>query len=375
MRRSTRNAFTLVELLVVIAIIGTLVGLLLPAVQAAREAARRSQCTNSLKQLSTALAIRETSTKDLPGYVNKLGITGSEFIARAPWVVMTLPQLEQAQAFELWSTGQAYDDQGRPNPNAVPALEVLVCPSNPPAQIGVPNLSYVVNAGWRNNWNRGSGPTEQESFENPANGVFFDRTRTAELPSSVSWKSGTQDVRDASQPNQDVPDISMTIAYIQAKGDGTTKTMMLTESLASLFWAYNTQEDYNTTQDASFHFGFNWVQPDQIVGSAGDNMLRINGSKATPAYADFAGMTDLVEQPEKSAHTPENPVPRPGMPSSNHAGGVNVAFVAGQVVFISDQIDPFVYAQLMTSNHKSSELGQKSQGYEKNAAEPADGSY
>ena len=111
MRQSTRQAFTLVELLVVIAIIGTLVGLLLPAVQAAREAARRSQCTNNLNQITKAIQIRETSSKDLPGYVNRLGITGTNQIVRASWPIMIFPQIEQTNLWERWNSGQIADDQ------------------------------------------------------------------------------------------------------------------------------------------------------------------------------------------------------------------------------------------------------------------------
>src|ERR687884_230998 len=104
-RRAARAGFSLVELLVVIAIIGTLVGLLLPAVQAAREAARRNSCANNLSQLPKALTIREGSTKDLPGYVNTLGIKGTTNLVRASWVVTTFPYIEQQQLFDLWNNG------------------------------------------------------------------------------------------------------------------------------------------------------------------------------------------------------------------------------------------------------------------------------
>jgi hypothetical protein len=183
----------------------------------------------------------------------------------------------------------------------------------------------------------------------------------------VPWKN-TNDARDGDNPQDEAPLQSMTLAYISSKGDGTSKTMLFSESLAALYYSYTGEgNEYNMMLDANYHFGFTWVQPNDVVQ---DKRLRVNGSKEPPLYTTFGGMSQLV--PDQAQAAPSEPpvTPRPGIASSFHPGGVNVAFVGSQVTFVTDQIEPFVFAQLMTSNHKQSGLVDDA-----TSADPEDGSF
>src|SRR5437868_4721804 len=144
-----RSAFTLVELLVVIAIIGVLVALLLPAVQSAREAARRSQCSNNLRQLSLAMLNYEDSFKALPGGVGHHGCCWGT------WQVRVLPYMEQGALANIYvnsdgndATGQRYN--GATNINVTTKrIKSLTCPADfPNAPLSnITNHNYGVNYG------------------------------------------------------------------------------------------------------------------------------------------------------------------------------------------------------------------------------------
>jgi prepilin-type N-terminal cleavage/methylation domain-containing protein len=143
--RRTNSGFTLVELLVVIAIIGILVALLLPAIQAAREAARRSDCINKLHQLGIALHNYESSNKRLPpgiiGYDssknNIPSYPGSGAPNEAPFVVYILPYLEEAALYASYDkTKDVQDQYNTPNSPVGKLLSCFQCPSDTPQEAG-----------------------------------------------------------------------------------------------------------------------------------------------------------------------------------------------------------------------------------------------
>ncbi len=161
--RSTRTSrgFTLVELLVVIAIIGILVGLLLPAVQAAREAARRMQCSNNLKQMGLAVHMyHDTHRVLVPGSVHN-DWTGANTTVFTGWGIALLPFMEQGNLYNAYNH-QLYNVHIDNLPIHQTKVPVYICPSDVgkdalivPAQAAysdgekVQPTSYKGNAGRR----------------------------------------------------------------------------------------------------------------------------------------------------------------------------------------------------------------------------------
>jgi len=128
--RISARGFTLVELLVVIAIIGMLIALLLPAVQAAREAARRSSCTNNLHQIGIGLQNYCNACGRLPPGGVELRIGASNTHKRnLAWSVFLLPHIEQTPLYEKLDLNKPFDDPANEEAAAV-VIEVYVCPSS-----------------------------------------------------------------------------------------------------------------------------------------------------------------------------------------------------------------------------------------------------
>ena len=162
----TRQGFTLVELLVVIAIIGILVALLLPAVQAAREAARRTQCVNNLKQIGLAVMNYESTYKELPPA--SLGCDGSSWgpctglpeneRSMASMFLLILPFMEQQALYDsfdlesgnIWTTsGSSWDRAWLNSPNKAQGVATVIEAYRCPSTTGraVMEHSYITHGG------------------------------------------------------------------------------------------------------------------------------------------------------------------------------------------------------------------------------------
>lgn len=200
------RAFTLVELLVVIAIIGILVGLLLPAVQSAREAARRAQCMNNISQLGLAMHNHEFAREHLPaGVINADGPIRNEAVGQhVSWTVQLLPYLEQTNVYNHFD--QKAGTYAAVNLDARKQhLPTFICPSFPYDYQGSGNQEGLGQSNYAGCYHDSEAPIDESN-----NGTLFlnSHLRIGDIRdgssqtiligeidpgrSSLGWASGTR---------------------------------------------------------------------------------------------------------------------------------------------------------------------------------------
>ncbi|PQO38666.1 DUF1559 domain-containing protein [Blastopirellula marina] len=330
------RGFTLVELLVVIAIIGVLIALLLPAVQQAREAARRMQCSNNLKQLALAMHTYESSYRSLPSGGNGGGSTMASSNAFSVHARL-LPFVEQSSLQDLIDFRQpvlAGSPPGFSNPAAKELVSMFLCPSDSAperAEVKFGTMSFGTDLPGTNYMaNTGTGISAAgKAYYDPAfptDGVFFfdSSTRFADLT------------------------------------DGTSNTVVLAESLRG------------PGQDLTSTPLTNLPKPYRLAAnlSAGRSRLGTSPGGVDPMFAeaDIQGATEwrgdrgfpwIWGQASatlfNSYLTPNSNLPDAYAHSrgwfaarSLHPGGVNAAMADGSVKFVAETIEVTTWRGLST---------------------------
>ncbi|MEO2046067.1 MAG: DUF1559 domain-containing protein [Pirellulales bacterium] len=307
-----RTAFTLVELLVVIAIIGILVAMLLPAIQAARESARRSQCQNNVKQICLALLNYHTAEKIFPPSTNlpaKVAPQRSSTFLQN-WVITILPYLEQQNLYDLFDLTVVINDPINREPRGV-EIPTMLCPSDPF------NRSPYAGAHPRegDNWARGN------YGANASIGFFSNSFRAAGGPDAPLWK----DPRTRGVMGQSV---AVKIAQIT---DGTSTTILISELRAGL-----------SGRDRRGTWALGAPSSSVLWGHATDNAIGPNS--CLPNSDNILGCSKIMDDVGEETLLAEcmscgEPGNEQGGTRSSHTGGVFVGMVDGSVHFISDFID------------------------------------
>ncbi len=312
--KTRSGGFTLIELLVAIALIGVLVALLLPAVQSAREAARRARCANNLKQVALAMHQYHDSHGTMP--------PGKKGCCWGTWLIFVLPQVEQQALFN------SYNFAGNNTPG-LPAgfdldlryfgsanrtvtanrLEVYLCPSDRTAAPITTTVGGLTLSCTSQNYAGNFGNTLQVQDDLPGNP--FRGAPFGDVGSPLADQS-----RPA-RPSVNLRDLT----------DGTSTTLLLSEVVVG--------------QGADLR-GFSWW------GDAAGFETFLGPNSHSP---------DFLADPDFCANRPPNPPCTSSGPAlsdtyaarSRHPGGVNVAMADGAVRFTRDGIAPPIWRALSTT--------------------------
>lgn len=299
-RRS--HGFTLVELLVVIAIIATLIGLLLPAVQSAREAARRNSCMNNLKQLGSAAMQHDSQRQALPGWRNKHPNNLVPPGIGVGWPIALLPFLERNDVYRSF---EQTPSSGVPTSDN-PFISFFVCASSLPDSPTDPVLSYAANIG-----STALKPTTPPS-QWKTDGVLVDNIGGSAY----------------SPARTNIDTIS--------NADGTANTLLFSEKCGPLITVYPR---------------YDVLLPGTTIALpiTSPNVMA-NNSGLSEVVAGFGILGALPGGFDVINSSAPGLVGFSTLPSAKHPGSVVAVFCDGHTQVVKDNIAPHVYAQLVTSD-------------------------
>ncbi|MEW4571147.1 DUF1559 domain-containing protein [Tautonia sp. JC769] len=324
----SRRGFTLIELLVVIAIIGVLIALLLPAVQSAREAARRAQCTNNLKQIGLGMHNYHDTHQVFPA--------GANSCCWGTWILYTLPYVEQQALYNAWNFGgRSYDTTATfryagPLNATVSSTRVkaYLCPSDGQAE-NLTNIGPTLNgqkfATTSQNYvvNYGNTVTDQRAtYDNaiyPGTPVQFGGAPFSDLFAPGTGTGGRR------------------VYGINTINDGTTNTLLVSEVIVgtgSGGGAYSAPYDLR---------GFSWWSSAAVFSG----LMPPNTSYPDVTESNSYCIYPFQNNPPCTGPTTE--LPRVNFARSEHPGGVNAAMADGSVRFIKDTIAIPTFRALSTT--------------------------
>jgi len=345
MRDRTRG-FTLVELLVVIAIIGVLVALLLPAVQAAREAARRSQCANNLKQLGLAFHNYHDIHKAFPFGSHRPNNTAFNNYRDNPpsiwgttWAISILPQVEQQPLYDKWDHRLGYGANANQRLVTGTLLSVMHCPSDLVVPVAVDpdgNLGTFDRGNFGLNFGGGSA-NENGNSGNRA-GPEDVPTWTIAAYGRASKNRGLASLRDQSTAlpsNVGLNDIL----------DGTSNSVLVGEMLH-----YRNNDDCRGCWGKALGAvisGYTRGNPevDGEAGIATPNVRAVGIYRDAPSHCSE---TATIGDPQLECQGSAGDGLGGNAMRSRHPGGAQAAFNDGRVTFITSTINRRVYRAMLT---------------------------
>ena len=354
MNKRIRRGFTLIELLVVIAIIAVLIALLLPAVQSAREAARRAQCVNNLKQLGLAVHNYVSSNNSFPAEC--VANSAADTTYRLAWIATLLPSLEQNAAYNALNFNISVNGPQQTTA-AYTNISTLLCPSE---SIGIgPGAPY----GWSNYMNNYGGPSIIAMYT----GVIVPPRPVGSLETQpyYGWSNGNnayfgfQGITDGSSNTAMISErplglqsnpYNVTVASINRKR---------TEFYSAVDIPLSAVDSGNAQLAMQYYRSCNSLPGTTVDTIGGSNNTGYSWLQTMPVWTMNVSYSHWMTPNQNSCdYTSDTSIFGGGWggvfagvtAASNHPGGVNVGFADGSVKFIKDTINPQTWWALGSRN-------------------------